>query len=218
MNTQRRRRCASDCLNAVSILCKEIQNLFRGLSGRARRDLRPFQKERQPFLPRAVCSYTLKQVVVPIAIRFEVQAEVQERLSQRALGAKQERYEQPPESAVAVQKRVDCLKLHVDQAGFDQDRQLVFLVVEKTLQIIQTLHQSLWRRRNKRSIAGTSSADPVLRPAEFARCSVGPAPPAQQDGVNFAYESEREREAARDPTKPMLHRGDVVRNFFDIVN
>ena len=35
MNTQCGRRSASDCLNAISILCKESQNLFRGLSGRA---------------------------------------------------------------------------------------------------------------------------------------------------------------------------------------
>jgi|SRR6266849_2530805 len=30
MNTERRRRWASDFLNTVSILCKESQNLFRG--------------------------------------------------------------------------------------------------------------------------------------------------------------------------------------------
>jgi hypothetical protein len=65
---------------------------------------------------------------------------------------------------------------------------------------------------------GTSSADPVLRPAEFAECSVGATSPAQQDGVNFAYESEREWEAAGDPEKPMLHRGDVVRDLLNIVN
>src|SRR3977135_7724 len=73
----------------------------------------------------------------------------------------------------------------------------MFLVVEKTLKTVEALHQSLRRRRNKRRIAGTSSADPVLRPAGFARCSVGPTPPAQQDDVNLAYESEREREGSR---------------------
>src|SRR5262249_34276945 len=73
MNTQRRRGCASDCLNAISILCKESQNLFRGLRGRARRDPRPFQKERQPLFPGTVCPYALKQLVVPLAICFEVQ-------------------------------------------------------------------------------------------------------------------------------------------------
>jgi hypothetical protein len=102
MNTQRRRRRASDCLNAISILCKESQNLFRGFSGRARRDLRPFQKKRQPLLPGTVCSYTLEQLVVAVAVGFEVQAEVQERLSQRTLGSKQERDQQPPKSVVAV--------------------------------------------------------------------------------------------------------------------
>ena len=102
------------------------------------------------------------------------------------------------------------LKLHVNQSGLDQNGQLVFFVVEKTLKVVETLHQPLWRRRNKRRIAGTRSADPVLRPAEFAGGSVGPTSAAQQDGVNFADESERERKAARDPTKPMLHRGDVV--------
>ena len=94
----------------------------------------------------------------------------------------------------------------------------MFLVVEKALKTVETLHQSLWRRRNKRGVAGTSSADPVLRPAELARCSVGPTHAAQQDGVNFPDESERERESACYPTKPMLHRRDVVRDFLNIVN
>src|SRR5215472_1393306 len=198
MNTQCRRRCASDCLNTVSIFCKEGQNLFCGISGRARRDLRPFEKKSQPLFPGTVCSYTLKQIVVPVAIRFEVQAEVQKRLSQRALGAKQECDQQTPESAIAIQERVNGLKLHVNQSGIDQNGQLVFFVVEKTLKAVETLHQPLWRRRNKRSIAGTRSADPVLRPPEFAGSSVGPTSAAQQDGVNFANESERERKAARD--------------------
>jgi hypothetical protein len=105
----------------------------------------------------------------------------------------------------------------MNQSGFYQDGQLVFLVVEKALKTVETLHQSLWRRRNKRSIAGTCSADPVLRPAELARCSVGPTPAAQQDGVNLPYESERGRESARYPTKSMLHRRDVVRDFLNIV-
>src|SRR6266403_5692393 len=91
MNTQRRRRCTSNLLNAVSIFCKESQNLFRGLSRRARRDLRPIQKEGQPVFPGTVCSYALKQFVVPITIRLEVEAEVQKRLPQRTLRAKQER-------------------------------------------------------------------------------------------------------------------------------
>ncbi len=164
-----------------------------------------------------MCSYALKQVVVPITIRLEVEAEVQKRLPQRTLRAKQERDQQSSKSAVAVEKGVNRLKLHVNQSRFDQNGQLLFLVVEKTLKTVEALHQSIWRRRDKRRIAGTSSADPVLRPAEFARCSVGPTPPAQQDGVNLAYESERERQAARNPTKPMLHRGDVVRDFLDIV-
>src|ERR1700747_1062504 len=102
------------------------------------------------------------------------------------------------------------LELHVNQSGLDQDGQLVFLLVEKTFKTVETLHQSFWRRRNKRSIAGTSPSDPVLRPPEFAGGSVGPTSATQQDAVNFADESERERKAARDPTKPMLHRGDVV--------
>src|SRR6202011_5074670 len=97
MNTQCGRCRASDCLDSVSILREESQDLFSGLSGSVCRDLRPFQKEPQPFFPGALRPDTLKQIVVPIAVRFEVQAEVQKRLPQRALGAKQKRNQQPPE-------------------------------------------------------------------------------------------------------------------------
>src|SRR5215469_10348719 len=152
MNTQCRRRCASDCLNTVSIFCKEGQNLFCSISGGARRDLRPFEKKSQPLFPGTVCSYALKQIVVPVAVRFEVQAEVQKRLSQGTLGAKQECDQQTPESTIAIQEGVNGLKLHVNQSGLDQDGQLVFLVMEKTLKTVETLHQSLGRRRNERSI------------------------------------------------------------------
>src|SRR5690349_8337219 len=98
MNTQCRRRCASDCLNTVSIFCKEGQNLFCGISGGARCDLRSLQEKRQPLLPGPVRSHALKQVVVSVAVCFKVQAEVQKRFSQRALGAKQECDQQTPES------------------------------------------------------------------------------------------------------------------------
>src|ERR1700722_6742971 len=170
---------------------KESQNLFCSISGGARRDLRPFEKKSQPLFPCTVCSYALKQVVVAVAVRFEVQAEVQKRLSQRALGAKQECDQQTPESAIAIQEGMNGLKLHVNQSGLDQNRQLVFFVVEKTLKAVEARHQPLGRRRNKRCIAGTRSADPVWRAPEFAGSSVGPTFAAQQDGVNFADESER---------------------------
>src|SRR5436305_994870 len=121
MNTQCRRRSASDCLNAISIFCKESQNLLCSLSGGARRDLRPFEKKSQPLFPGTVRSDTLKQIVVPVAVRFEVQAEVQKRLSQCALGAKQECDQETPESAVTIQEGVNGLKLHVNQSGLNQD-------------------------------------------------------------------------------------------------
>src|SRR5260370_38529789 len=112
MNTERRRRCASDFLNTVSILCKESQNLFRGLSGRARRDLRPLQEKHQPLFPGTVCSYALKQVVVPITIRLEVEAEVQKRHRQRTLRAKQERDQKSSEAAVTGRNRWSSPQSH----------------------------------------------------------------------------------------------------------
>jgi hypothetical protein len=72
MNTQRRRRCTSNLLNAVSILCKESQNLFRGHSGRARRDLRPIQKEGQPLFPGTVCLAKIKPPTISRRVGFSV--------------------------------------------------------------------------------------------------------------------------------------------------
>lgn len=68
MNTQRGWRRTPDCLDSGSVFGEKCQYLFRSLSGSAGRDLRPFQKEGQPFVPDTLCPDTLKQVVVTIAV------------------------------------------------------------------------------------------------------------------------------------------------------
>jgi hypothetical protein len=67
---------------------KRFRILFCGFSCGAGRNLRPFEKERQPSFPCALCPHTLKQIVVPVSVCLEVEAEVQKRLPQGPFRAK----------------------------------------------------------------------------------------------------------------------------------
>jgi hypothetical protein len=64
--------------------------------------------------------HLLEQPVVIGAMRFEIEAEVEERLPQHAVGAKIECRQQAANAAITVKERMDRLKLDVEQPGFDQ--------------------------------------------------------------------------------------------------
>ena len=62
------------------------------------------------------------------------EAQVEDGLGQGALCAEQERDEQTPDPAVAVEKRVDRLELSVAQRGLDEQWRAVRDVVEELLE------------------------------------------------------------------------------------
>ena len=86
------------------------------MGGRDRTLSRPFhsfEEEGEPCFPVAGAANLVKHLVVDIAILFEVQAQIQERLAQHAGVAQQQRYEQPPHAPVAVEEGMNGLELHV---------------------------------------------------------------------------------------------------------
>jgi hypothetical protein len=74
--------------------------------------------------------------------------------------------QQPPQSAIAIQKRVDRLELPMGQGG---------------------PHQRRWRR-HKAGVSWSGAADPVLAAAELAGQSIGSAAPGQQAGMDLTQE------------------------------
>ena len=78
---------------------------------------------------------------------------------------------------------MDAFELDVSQGRADERRR--FFVVEKFLEIIQTAHQLVGRRRYEQGVAGPSAADPVLRRPKLAGLLAAAAPLAEEDVVNL---------------------------------
>ena len=105
--------------------------------------------------------------------------------------AKQQCDEKTPQADIAIQKRMDCLELHVDQAGLDQRRLFGLVFVEEELKMMKELGQPLRWRWDESSVARTCAAYPVLTRSELARLLFGAAPSGEQNSVYLAYQAQR---------------------------
>ncbi len=113
---------------------------------------------------------------------------------------------------------MDRFKLHMDEPSLDEHGQFVLFIVEKVFKTVQTLHHAVGRRRNKRSVSRTATSNPILGAAKFAGCLVRPSSTSQQNFVNLSDKPERKRKTVFHAAKTMLHRSNVVGDFFDIVD
>ena len=69
------------------------------------------QEKSQPLFPCSAIPYCLQFFVIPLPMPFEVVGQIENRLGQYLLLAKEESNQQPSHTAVAVQKRMNRLKL-----------------------------------------------------------------------------------------------------------
>src|SRR5690606_6021414 len=146
-------------------------------------------------------------------MRFEIEAEVKDRLLEDALGAEKKSYQEPPQSPIAIEEWVNGFKLDVDQSRFDEGRDLDRLGMDERLKIGHQVQDVFGGRRHEERISGAGPSDPVLGSPELAGL-LGAAPALrQQDIVDFTNEPERDRKALSDPCETMVHRGDVVRHL-----
>ena len=83
-----------------------------------------FEDELQPGLPVAPFPGLLKQVAAPAAMRLEIEAEIKDRLVQDALRAEREGDQEPAQTAVAVEKRMNRPEPDMDKPGLDEGRHL----------------------------------------------------------------------------------------------
>ena len=149
---------------------------------------------------------------------LEKQTRIQQRLAQQAIVYQLQHDQQPPHAAIAIQKRMDGLKLHVRQRGLHQRRRCLWQVVEETLQVAQTIRNRLWRRRHKRRITRSRTANPHLAATEFARCFAAPQRMIQQHRMHFTDQAKAQWKAAAQPSQAVFQRGHVAAHFVRVLH
>jgi hypothetical protein len=109
----------------------------------------------------------------------------------------QQRYQQPPDTTVSVEERIDRFGLHVGKGGRYQYGircRLVKRALERRYQVVDD--RGRWRHEVR--VAGPGAADPVLRPSELAGLRLASAAAREQLFVHLANQAIRQREAAAD--------------------
>lgn len=162
----------------------------------ARAEDRPFgsllharQKELDLYFPVPGGVNAREEIVIDLAIVFEIQTQVEDRLRQRAAATEQESDEKTSESSVAVEKWVESLELHMGQSGPNKKRQILSLRMEKHLELAHALRDEFGRWWNERRVAGSGSSDPVLAPAKLAGSLVASPSARMRDFVDLANET-----------------------------
>jgi hypothetical protein len=100
MNSEHGRGGASQALDFVPIFFEQREDLVRALRCLHRSLFDAVQEKLQPSLPVARCPHTIEQLVVLLAVRLKVEAEVKNRLADGAGDTEQERDEQAAQAAL----------------------------------------------------------------------------------------------------------------------
>jgi hypothetical protein len=124
---QFRRTARSAALpDAHEVALAQFEDRHRGVSSRLRRLGHALQEEDQPRLPRPVVPDCLEGRVVLLTVLLEPEAEIEERAPQEAPLVQEERDEEPTDTTVAVEERVDGLELRMEHAALDELRGVGF--------------------------------------------------------------------------------------------
>ena len=113
---------------------------------------------------------------------------------------------------------MDRFKLHMDEPSLDENGQFMFFIVEKVFKAVQILHHAFRWRWNNGSVSRAATANPILGAAKLARRFIRPTPTSQQDSVNLSDEPQRKRKPGFHAPKTVLHRSNVIGNFFDVID
>jgi len=123
---------------------------------------------------------------------LEVVAEIEQRLPEDAALHEQERDQQPSDSSIAVQERMDGLELRVGKCCLDQYRCLV-VRVEVALEAVERLVHVGNGRRDERSAAdrGARWTDPVLRGTKLSGGRLRASAVPQKAFMDLPYQPKR---------------------------
>jgi hypothetical protein len=133
------------------------------------------------------------------------------------LVVKEEGDQQPAKAAIAVEKRVDGLELHMGQRRLEQYRSRLGLVVKETFELAHAFEHVFSGRRNKGRIARPGAADPVLAAPEFARRKAAASPLVEKHPVNLSYQPQRQRQPALQESLAVVKSRNVVADFPHVI-
>ena len=106
-------------------------DLLRGPLGLLRDLDHAPEEEREPVLVRPLHPDRVQERVVLRPVPLQEEPQIQQRAREDPLPAEVERDQQPPDTAVAVEERVDRLELRMDQRDPDQRRDRVIRLDER---------------------------------------------------------------------------------------
>ncbi len=155
VDTQRGACPVALCRNPLSVFLEQIDNPGGGLERLIGRVRNTGKEEIEPGFPCPVLAHLLKQAVIVGAMRFQIQAQIEERLAQHTVDAQVQRYQQATDPAVSIQERVDGLELDMQQPGLDQCGQTRAILVYEALKRIETSIHLGRRWRHEQCVAWT---------------------------------------------------------------
>ena len=124
------------------------------------------------LVSQALAADAVEAPVVLGAVLLEEEAQVEERFAEQLPVLEQERDEEPPDAAVAVEVGVDCLELRVAEPCPDECRQFAALIVDEALEAGQEFAHRVRRRGDVGRVAGTGAANPVLAASDLSRAFI----------------------------------------------
>jgi hypothetical protein len=149
---------------------------------------------------------------------LEIQAEIENRLTKRATRAEQKCDQKTPQSAIAVEKRVNRLKLNMGEGRFDEQGHVAPFLMKEKLQLAHAFRHQLWRRRDEYRISRPCAADPILAAAKLSWFLVTPAAVREQDLVNLTNQTKRKRKSAAKPRHSVHQRRNIIGDLLNIAN
>ena len=164
-------------VDLVAILARQVEKLLGRFHSLGGGDDNGLGKEIEPSFPIAGQTDIVEQLIVILTVGLEVEAEVEHRLPQHLLLAQEQSDQQTPQTAVAVQERVDRLELHMCQRRLEQHRSRLWLVMQEEFQLAHALQQFFCRRRNEGRVARPGFLRPSSGCAETpsgSDCCPGP--------------------------------------------
>ena len=127
------------------------------------------EKEGEPFFPITIEPDILEKLVVGLPVAFKMKGKVEQWLAEDTFRTKDEGDEKTAETAIAIEKRVDRLKLDVSERGLEQRTGGDGFIMKKFFQRSHAICGEIGRSRDKSRISRTRSADPILRTLKLAR-------------------------------------------------
>lgn len=131
--------------------------------------------------------------------------EIQHRRVQHAAFAQEERNQQPPDAAVAVEEGMNRLELRMREPDLDEQWQVI-LPVQKRLEVAEGPRHFVRRWGNEGG---------VLTATQLARCQMRSADALQQLSVDLADEARRDGKVV-ESREAVVHRAHVVHNLGDV--